>query len=390
MDIFGGFDAASDLGAAGGLSGASLDADRAVAPAAGGQQNPFALVPAGLPPPLSDAAVTLIVTRERSEHANLFHATSDWLNAFITLHVAGVIDGYAGTRAGMERVQLLLLDEQTGPFEATIWRRVFSPAFPVMQVSALRSAGAARRLLRRPLFSPPGYSNFLLAAVSSESECHGRTQLLQSYRAFFLRGMGLGALADPLDVLPPEDAASASATASAGSSAAGRRLRVTFVSRRPYNEAGVDHAFMGRQIENEEELIAALRGASAGGPADIVRLDLARMPVDEQLASMARTDVLVAMHGAALTYGAVLPPHSGILELWPKDRDMWRCFEHLSGMAGMAYVRWENRDPAHFRADSRGDYTRVPPDEIVPMYTGLLTDVRKRVQAVLDGRALLG
>lgn len=344
-------------------------------------------MPAGLPPPLSDAAVTLIVTRERSEHANLFHASSDWINAFITLHVAGIIDGHAGTRAGMERVQVLLLDEQTGPFETTIWRRVFSPAFPVLQVSALRSAGTVRPLLRRPLFSPPGYSNFLLAAVTSESECHARTQLLQSYRAFFLRGMGLGALADPLDALPPPPPADGS-TASAP--AAARRLRVTFVSRRPYNEAGVDHAFMGRQIENEEELVAALQASTEGGPAEVVRLDLARMPVDEQLATMARTDVLVAMHGAALTYGAVLPPHAGVLELWPKDRDMWRCFEHLSGMAGMAYVRWENRDPGHFRADSNGDYTRVPPDEMLPMYAGLLAEVRKRVQAAIDGQALMG
>ncbi|RYG56424.1 hypothetical protein EON66_02965 [archaeon] len=30
------------------------------------------------------APVTLFVTRERSEHANLFHTMADWLNAFIT------------------------------------------------------------------------------------------------------------------------------------------------------------------------------------------------------------------------------------------------------------------------------------------------------------------
>ncbi len=34
------------------------------------------------PPPRTAAPITLLVTREKAEHANLFHATSDFLNAF--------------------------------------------------------------------------------------------------------------------------------------------------------------------------------------------------------------------------------------------------------------------------------------------------------------------
>lgn len=37
--------------------------------------------------------IVLAVTRERGEHANLFHATTDFINAFIALHGMGVMDG---------------------------------------------------------------------------------------------------------------------------------------------------------------------------------------------------------------------------------------------------------------------------------------------------------
>jgi hypothetical protein len=56
------------------------------------------------------AGVVLLVTRERGEHANLFHACTDWLNAFIALHVAGVINGdtsdHHAVHKGMENVQV--------------------------------------------------------------------------------------------------------------------------------------------------------------------------------------------------------------------------------------------------------------------------------------------
>lgn len=95
------------------------------------------------------------------------------------------------------------------------------------------------------------------------------------------------------------------------------------------------------------------------------------------------------MHGAALTYAALMPPHGGVLEAWPKDRDMWRCFEHLATMAGLHYARWENRDPARFRADAGGDYTTLPPEELVPLYRSVLAAVRARIDATLAGGGLL-
>jgi protein O-GlcNAc transferase len=302
MDIFGGWQSVSALPridvtpqTEAGLPNAGAAAP--VAAAAGASADAVA--------PLSAARYTLFVTRELSEHANMFHASTDWLNAFFMLHTAGVVDGLSGSREGMEGVQVVLLDEQKGPFEASFWQRVFSPAFPVLRVSDLRRRGIGRSLIRRALFVPPGYTNFMLSQVGGEADCHGRTHLLQSYRAFVLRGLGLGGLVDARAALPPL------ATAAPAAGGQGKRpLRVTFVSRRPYSAAGVEHPFMGRQLENEEELLAGLQAPEAGD-VEVQRVDLALLSVQEQLDVIARTDVLVGARSAlSCVRGALLllPP----------------------------------------------------------------------------------
>jgi hypothetical protein len=229
-----------------------------------------------------DAAgeVVLVVARERGEHANLFHATTDWLNAFIALAVAGVVDPTTGGRERMGAVQVLLLDEQRGPFEGAFFKRVLSPAHPLLTGGALAAAhGDGRPLrLRRALFVPPGYTNMLLSHVASEGDCHARTALLQGYRAFVLGGLGLlGGASAP----PP----------------AGAPLRVTLVSRRPYTAAGVEHPFMGRQVENEGALAAGVAAALAaalggGGAAEVAVADLAPLSAEAQV------ELLTLMHSA--------------------------------------------------------------------------------------------
>jgi protein O-GlcNAc transferase len=270
--------------------------------------------------PLSAARYTLFVTRELSEHANMFHASTDWLNAFFMLHTAGVVDGLSGSREGMEGVQVVLLDEQKGPFEASFWQRVFSPAFPVLRVSELRRRGIGRSLIRRALFVPPGYTNFMLSQVGGEADCHGRTHLLQSYRAFVLRGLGLGGLVDAQAALPPlaPAASAASGQADPAGAAAKRPLRVTFVSRRPYSAAGVEHPFMGRQLENEEELLAGLQAPGAGDVA-VQRVDLALLSVQEQLDVIARTDVLVGYGLLGSGRGCLLSHFSTVTDGAPTD-----------------------------------------------------------------------
>jgi hypothetical protein len=310
--------------------------------------------------------VVLLIAREREEHANPFHATTDFLNAFFALHVAGVIDGLSGSRAGMERVQVLLLDEQEGPFDAPVLGRVFSPSHPVLRVSALQreaAAGASARLrLPHAVFVPPGYTNMLLAHVVTEGDCHAGTQLFQSFRTFVLSAF-------------PQLAEEAHGRGRSGRPAReDAPVAVTFVSRRPYN-LFVQHSFIGRQVDNEEALLAAMRAVPGVA---VERRDFARLGVEEQLGVAAASEVLVGMHGAALTLALYMPPHGAVLELWPKEEGIWRCFEHLAAMGGLDYARWANPSPARFRVDAEGDYTTVDVDQFAALFRGSVEAARRR------------
>ncbi len=312
------------------------------------------------------AEVVLVIARERAEHANPFHSTTDFLNAFFTLHNAGVINGHTGSREGMDKVQVLLFDEQKGPFEETFLGPVFSPSFPVLRVSSLKGQGqgalpasaASRLLLPRALFVPPGYTNMLLAHVTSEGDCHAGTHLFQSFRRFVLSAFKLDHLLEGKVVGDEER----------------DPVTVTFISRRPYTKF-VEHSFIGRQVDNEEQLIAAMSGVPG---AKVTRYDFAQLPVSEQVEVMASTEVLVGMHGAALTFALYMPHHGSVVEMWPKDHDMWRVFEHISAMCGLEYRRWENPNPGAFRTDSAGDYTRVDIGQFLPMFEHAVKKAKER------------
>jgi hypothetical protein len=371
------------------------------------------------------APVTLWVARERGEHANLFHATTDMLNAFMALHVASVLDAErdGGTqdeavrwvdsgavaanvtawadvaaapgawarrwapevlaqRDAAATVGVLLMDEQAaGPFDA-LFARLFAPEHGVQRGSALKAAaGADAVVCPRVVFSPPGYTNFLFAHLFSDGDCTQPTHLLRAFRRFASAALGLAHWLEPALRAP---AASAAVT-----------LRVTVISRRPY-QRWVDHSFVGRQVDNEAEVLEARLRVSVGATTVDVAVaatlvDLVSLSAVEQAALVARSDVLVGMHGAALSHVVHAPPWAALLELWPKTRDMWRCFEHLAHMAGAEYARWANAHPAAFRTDERGDYTRVDVGELGGLFRAVAERVARRMvawaQALADDAA---
>ena len=72
----------------------------------------------------------------------------------------------------------------------------------------------------------------------------------------------------------------------------------------------------------------------------------------------------------------------GVLELWPKTGDIWRCFEHIATLVGLEYDRWENADGGAFTTDGVGDYTRVKVQELAPRFERIVDRVHaKRAEA---------
>ena len=128
-----------------------------------------------------------------------------------------------------------------------------------------------------------------------------------------------------------------------------RPVRVTFLSRRPYACGGVEHVTMDRQIANEGAVLARLRAIRG---VNVTRRDWSCAPPREQLAAAAATDVLVAMHGGALTHALFLPDGAAVVEIVHTPR-AWRVFEHLARMRGLAYFAHVHTGPA--QADGTGE-----------------------------------
>lgn len=107
--------------------------------------------------------------------------------------------------------------------------------------------------------------------------------------------------------------------------------------------------------------------------------------VPDQLAVVQRTDVLIGMHGAALTYALLLPQHAAVVELWPQPAGIWRCYENAAQWAGVLYRRVANADPRKYRETALGDVTEVDPAELVAAVRDLAPLVRQRRAAARQG-----
>ena len=164
-------------------------------------------------------------------------------------------------------------------------------------------------VFQRAAFVPPGYTSLLFAHLYEESSCRQATALFRGFREFVLAPFGLGAAAT---VLAP-----------------GAPLKVRLVSRRPSKK----RRRMARQIANEDALLAMLRQVAATAAAaeppqgvEVSLLDLSELSLAEQLKMVASTDVLIGMHGAALAYSILMAPHAAVVELWPQQDGIWRCY----------------------------------------------------------------
>lgn len=340
---------------------------------------------------------TLFVTREVREHANLFHCLTDLLNAFLTLRMLGwqtwgvlllddhppgpfdelwarlhargggeggdlVLTGGAklapvprlsditaskegeglgtegcwgaacwGDGVAARRLQLeaMLPCPNMPASDALAWQagRAYggSPTLPPLPLKALSphipksSQGPKRPLYTAAAFPPPGYTSLLFAHLYEPSSCPRPTPLFADFRAFLL------GLFDPARRTLGGPLAAAASDA----------LNVLVVSRRP----GQGRRRVARQLANEEELVDALRALDGleGRAVAVHLLDLAGLALEQQLARIAQTDLLVGMHGAGLAHALLARPGTALLELWPQPEGIWRCYEHFAEWAGLHY-----------------------------------------------------
>ena len=254
-------------------------------------------------PPHCDVEVThpvLFVTREGLEARNLFHATTDLLNAFQAALVCGV------ARADAE---VVLLDAaRPAPFDA-LWPRVFAPRRGVRRVGDFRGA---RVRFRHAVFVPPGYTSQLYAWLREPAAITSEVALLEAFAELVVRATGL----DPERPRAPGP------------------LRAVLVSRRPAPGSRA----VRRALSDEAACLAAL--AALPG-VDARTVDLAALSIEAQIELATRTDLLAGVHGAGLTHLLWLPPHAAVLEIDPTGGPGWRCYEHLAAWTGHGHARLE-------------------------------------------------
>ena len=142
------------------------------------------------------------------------------------------------------------------------------------------------------------------------------------------------------------------------------RLTVLFLWRRDYlahprNPSGL----VSRKIKNEDALISGVKDLLPGHDVRGIQIDKLTMKLQLQLIS--ETDILIGMHGAGLSFTLFLPPHAGLIELYPT---YWptanRHFRAMAQWRHLHYSVWANKQ--HNR-ELPNKYTKVDEEAVVQL-----------------------
>ncbi|KAJ3110942.1 hypothetical protein HDU96_006138 [Phlyctochytrium bullatum] len=99
-----------------------------------------------------------------------------------------------------------------------------------------------------------------------------------------------------------------------------------------------------RQIVNEDDVIKALKAL----PVNFRSYRFAKLPISEQIRIASESDILISMHGAALTHTLFMKEGSYVIELFP-FRFRKSIFRNLAGINRVVYLSWQNHRESHTR-----------------------------------------
>jgi hypothetical protein len=225
---------------------------------------------------------------KRTFPMNIYHAMTDWFNAWVTMHVMDVTSWNV----------VLLDDHSADPAFDFVWNKVLS-ASNYMRHKDLAEQGKV--CYKQVIFAESGVSS-LLMQPNLFVNC-GRSSLYQDFANHFLDKMDLS------------------------SEPKRKRPRVTVILRKDGNGKTVH-----RQFQNEKEMIDALEQGTNN--VDITVVDLVKLSLHDQIKLMRETDVLLGAHGAGLTHVLFLPPKSVLIEFGPVSA----FYKNLALLSGHEYL----------------------------------------------------
>ena len=264
----------------------------------------------------------------RYEYANLYHVLTDLFNAFIVLRFL---------RIDPKSVTLILMDGHPASIMDTYYEAFF---------------GDCRRLSE--FRGVHRFETFVFSMANRQTTISpnlvGKETHLEAFREYTLDVFGV----EPRRTVDVE--------------------KVTFVWRHDYlAHPRRPDGWVERKIANERELIDEARRRFS--QLDVRGVVVDELSVAEQVRLMADTDIVIAMHGAALSYEFVMPDNSGILELFPVYHPPWDHYRNIALLRGLHYRRWENKDEALERP---GKETIIPAEVVMDAIESLISSIEGR------------
>ncbi len=268
-----------------------------------------------------DDAVYLAITRY--EYVNLYHTMTDFYNAFLVTTFFNLTQ---------QQTHILIVDGHPWGSLDPVWNTLFPS---VERLGHLPK----RTKFKNLIFGMQGYSSPIFVGLSDLPDLY--LPLADEFREFFLNSYNL----------PTYRQLNCS------------NVNIFLIWRRNYiahprNPSGEVH----RKIQNEHELIDAIRLAYKN---DTVREAITdHLDMKDQLRLSSEADIMVGMHGAALSLQMLLPKHGGLIELMPNyvTPSFRKHFISMAKWKHFIFRRWINKES---KLEFPNHHTEVPPQIVI-------------------------
>lgn len=135
-----------------------------------------------------------------------------------------------------------------------------------------------------------------------------------------------------------------------------------------------------RAVLNEDAVIDYVR-ARLGSSVLLQKLDFDHLSFADQVQVVRTTDVLFAVHGAALTHVLFLPPHAFVIEVLPHQFHHY-FYEGVSRVVGVRHIEYmvSKREQQHvnctWEPHSKFCNIVLPPEHIWPAFESAVRVLR--------------
>lgn len=252
----------------------------------------------------------------RIEAHNLYHTLCEWYNVFLLSKLLGF---------NPSKSDIVFLDDRPNSLLDTTWDTLF---------------GSVHRYTDVP--ADIIYKDLIWNMIGYESPVNFHSikvlPFIDEFYHFFTNSFGIPAV-KPLDCV---------------------RLSVTVIWRRDYmthpERQNMTGGLVHRKFYNEKEIEQEVNFLFRNGHR-VQYVVLENMTMLEQVKLFTSTDILVGMHGAGMSHVMFLPPHAGVLELFPNYWGFPRHFKAMARWRKLHYIGWHNTDPNN---EYPAFYTRIP------------------------------